>query len=164
MLPASQTESLEVKTTDCYQEYWASAQTTRASSGRKEGGECCCRVLYMCTHTGEKPYKYEQCMYSGSQKGGLSRHMHNHTGEKPYKCEQCELSAVTLDKLKMHILHDYRERWRRPRAVAAKSRLWEKRQGSHHNYPAWCEIRRGGKARSASVEMDGWLQTQSATL
>ena len=40
-------------------------------------------------HTGEIPYKCNQCPMDFSQNGSLKKHSRIHSGEKPYQCKEC---------------------------------------------------------------------------
>ena len=55
-------------------------------------------------HTGERPYKCEQCDYTAIQMSDLRTHMRTHTREKPYKCKQCNYAAAQTGNLTQHIM------------------------------------------------------------
>ncbi|XP_035693715.1 protein krueppel-like [Branchiostoma floridae] len=57
----------------------------------------------MQTHTGEKPYRCEECRRQFSLFHHLKRHMRTHTGEKPYRCEKCSGQFSELGNLKKHM-------------------------------------------------------------
>ena len=44
---------------------------------------------YMVTHTGDLPYKCQNCEKAFFYPSFLQTHERNHTGEKPHECEQC---------------------------------------------------------------------------
>ena len=54
------------------------------------------------THTGEKPYKCDVCEYACAKGGGLVYHKRTHTGEKPYKCNECDFACITSGGLVTH--------------------------------------------------------------
>ena len=60
-------------------------------------------IEHMCTHTGEYPFKCDQCKYSCKYNSDLIKHRRIHTGEKPYHCDQCGYSCTQSSSLKTHI-------------------------------------------------------------
>ena len=53
-------------------------------------------------HTGEKPYKCNQCPAKFAESGDLTKHKRVHTGEKPFNCK-CGKSFRDRSNLKSHM-------------------------------------------------------------
>ncbi|XP_043249705.1 alpha-protein kinase 1 [Colletes gigas] len=54
-------------------------------------------------HAGDKPYKCETCPKQFNHKTDLRRHMCLHTGQKPYACDNCGKGFIRKDHMMKHL-------------------------------------------------------------
>ena len=58
---------------------------------------------YLKTHSGEKSNKCNQCDFACTDRSSLWRHFKTHRGEKLNKCNQCDFMSCRADNLRTHL-------------------------------------------------------------
>ena len=79
----------------------------QADNLTNESARKCCtqnnaKIGYQRIHSGEKPYKCQQCVKSSVQKFDLNTHQRIHTAEKSHECKQCGKRFEKKCSLKTH--------------------------------------------------------------
>ncbi|KAH8359718.1 hypothetical protein KR093_008616 [Drosophila rubida] len=66
--------------------------------------------LHKRQHTGERPSECKICAKKFISQNKLARHMRLHTGQRPYACDRCEKTFVQSNDLKIHMRRHTGER------------------------------------------------------
>ncbi|XP_034488174.1 zinc finger protein 2 homolog [Drosophila innubila] len=66
--------------------------------------------LHKRQHTGERPSECKICAKKFISQNKLARHMRLHTGQRPYACDRCDKSFVQSNDLKIHMRRHTGER------------------------------------------------------
>uniref|UniRef100_A0A6P4EV75 Zinc finger protein 211 isoform X1 n=2 Tax=Drosophila rhopaloa TaxID=1041015 RepID=A0A6P4EV75_DRORH len=66
--------------------------------------------LHLRQHTGERPSECKICSKKFISQNKLARHMRLHTGQRPYSCDKCSKSFVQSNDLKIHMRRHTGER------------------------------------------------------
>ncbi|XP_017111101.1 zinc finger protein 271 [Drosophila elegans] len=66
--------------------------------------------LHLRQHTGERPSECKICSKKFISQNKLARHMRLHTGQRPYSCNNCSKSFVQSNDLKIHMRRHTGER------------------------------------------------------
>ena len=92
-------------------------------------------------HTGEIPYKCNQCPMDFSQNGSLKKHSRIHSGGKPYQCKECRKAFSQDGSLAIHLRIHWGEKPypcnQCSKAVSLNQSLkniWESIQGRNHTH------------------------------
>ncbi|XP_001359470.4 zinc finger protein 287 [Drosophila pseudoobscura] len=87
----------------------AASSTRKRTAKRRECPHCgisfptSSLTIHIRRHTGENPYKCDQCERAFPRSQDLSLHMRQHTGERPNECKICSKKFISQNKLARHM-------------------------------------------------------------
>ncbi|XP_069661698.1 zinc finger protein 585B-like [Haliaeetus albicilla] len=122
-------EHLKCRNCDYSTNKWLSLKQHLASHCCEESSSTGC--LYDQKQLPVKTYTCDECGYSTAHNGNLKPHLRIHTGEKPFKCNQCAVAFRTSSHLKRHLLTHLKLHCRRCKFSTVDKRAFQKHVKTH---------------------------------
>ncbi|KAM6279336.1 uncharacterized protein LJ264_001880 [Porphyrio hochstetteri] len=122
-------EHLKCRNCDYSTNKWLSLKQHVASHSCEESSSTGC--LYEQKQLPVKTYTCEECGYSTAHNGNLKPHLRIHTGERPFKCDQCTVAFRTSSHLKRHLMTHLKLHCRMCKFSTADKQAFRKHRRTH---------------------------------